>query len=94
VRTVEILIVGGWALFWICWLVAALPMKRGRVSWSRELGIRAVLWERQLERNLRRWRNGTMTTERADQNQNPNQAPAPAPAPGEQVESQAEEIAA
>jgi protein-S-isoprenylcysteine O-methyltransferase Ste14 len=44
VRTAEILIVGGWALFWIYWLVAALPIKRGRVSWSRELGIRAVLF--------------------------------------------------
>ncbi len=33
----------GWAAFWIYWLVAAFSMKRGRVSWSRELRIRAVI---------------------------------------------------
>ena len=33
----------GWAAFWIYWLAAAFSMKRGRVSWSRELRIRAVI---------------------------------------------------
>jgi protein-S-isoprenylcysteine O-methyltransferase Ste14 len=42
-RPVEIAFAAGWAAFWLYWLVAAIPMKRGRVPWSRELGIRAVL---------------------------------------------------
>jgi protein-S-isoprenylcysteine O-methyltransferase Ste14 len=33
----------GWAAFWLYWLVAAFSMKRGRVPWSRELGIRAMI---------------------------------------------------
>ena len=33
----------GWAAFWIYWLVAALSTKRGRITWSRELRIRAVI---------------------------------------------------
>ena len=33
----------GWAVFWIYWLVAAFSMKRGRLAWSRELRIRAVI---------------------------------------------------
>ena len=33
----------GWAAFWLYWLVAAFSMKRGRVPWSRELRIRAVI---------------------------------------------------
>jgi protein-S-isoprenylcysteine O-methyltransferase Ste14 len=32
-----------WAAFWLYWLVAAFSMKRGRVPWSRELGIRVVI---------------------------------------------------
>jgi protein-S-isoprenylcysteine O-methyltransferase Ste14 len=42
-RTVEIIFVVGWALFWLYWLVAAFSMKRGHVLWSREWRIRAVL---------------------------------------------------
>jgi protein-S-isoprenylcysteine O-methyltransferase Ste14 len=42
-RPVEIVFVVGWAAFWLYWLVAAFSMKRGRVPWSRELGIRAVI---------------------------------------------------
>ena len=42
-RPVEIAFVVGWAAFGLYWLVAALSMKRGRVPWSRELGIRAVI---------------------------------------------------
>ena len=42
-RTVEIVFACGWAAFWLYWLVAAFSMKRGRVPWSRELGLRAVL---------------------------------------------------
>ena len=33
----------GWAAFWLYWLVAAFSVKRGRISWSRELRIRAVI---------------------------------------------------
>jgi len=43
VRTVELVFGVGWAAFWLYWLVAAFSMKRGRVSWSREARIRAVL---------------------------------------------------
>ena len=42
-RTVELVFAVGWGLFWLYWLVAAFSMKRGRVLWSRELRIRAVL---------------------------------------------------
>jgi protein-S-isoprenylcysteine O-methyltransferase Ste14 len=42
-RAVEIVFAIGWAAFWIYWLVAAFSMKRERVSWSRELRIRAVV---------------------------------------------------
>jgi len=43
VRAVEIVFAVGWGAFWLYWLVAAFSMKRGRVPWSRELGIRAVI---------------------------------------------------
>ncbi|HVA54160.1 MAG TPA: isoprenylcysteine carboxylmethyltransferase family protein [Acidimicrobiales bacterium] len=42
-HAVELVFALGWAAFWIAWLVAALSTKRGRVPWSRELGIRSVL---------------------------------------------------
>jgi protein-S-isoprenylcysteine O-methyltransferase Ste14 len=42
-KAVELFFAIGWAAFWIYWLVAAISMKRGRVPWSRELGIRAVI---------------------------------------------------
>ena len=42
-HAVELVFAIGWAAFWIYWLVAALSMKRGRVPWSRELRIRAVV---------------------------------------------------
>lgn len=42
-RTVELVFAVGWAVFWLYWIVAAISMKRGRVQWSRELRIRAVL---------------------------------------------------
>ena len=42
-RTVEVILAVGWAAFWTYWIVAAFSMKRGRVPWSRELGIRAVI---------------------------------------------------
>lgn len=32
-----------WAVFWLYWLAAAFSMKRGRVPWLRELGIRVVI---------------------------------------------------
>ena len=42
-RAVEVVFAVGWAAFWLYWLVAAFTMKRGRVPWSRELRIRAVI---------------------------------------------------
>jgi protein-S-isoprenylcysteine O-methyltransferase Ste14 len=42
-HAIELVFVLGWAAFWIYWLVAAFSMKRGRVLWSRELRIRAVI---------------------------------------------------
>jgi protein-S-isoprenylcysteine O-methyltransferase Ste14 len=40
-RVVELVFAVVWAAFWLYWLLAAFSMKKGRVSWSRELGIRA-----------------------------------------------------
>ena len=42
-HAVELVLAIGWAAFWIYWLVAAFSMKRGHVSWSREIRIRAVV---------------------------------------------------
>jgi len=42
-RAVELVFAVGWTAFWAYWLVAAFSMKRGRVPWSRELRIRAVI---------------------------------------------------
>jgi protein-S-isoprenylcysteine O-methyltransferase Ste14 len=43
VHAVELVFALGWAAFWIYWLVAAFSMKRGHVTWSRELRVRAVI---------------------------------------------------
>jgi protein-S-isoprenylcysteine O-methyltransferase Ste14 len=40
---VELVFAVGWVVFWTYWLVAAFSMKRGRLAWSRELRIRAVI---------------------------------------------------
>ena len=40
---VDVLFAVIWAAFWLYWIVAAFSMKRGRVPWSRELGIRVVI---------------------------------------------------
>jgi len=42
-HAVEIVFAIMWAAFWTYWLVAAFSMKRGRIAWSRELRIRAVI---------------------------------------------------
>ena len=42
-QEVEFVFAVGWAAFWMYWLVAAFSMKRGRVPWSRELRIRALI---------------------------------------------------
>jgi protein-S-isoprenylcysteine O-methyltransferase Ste14 len=42
-RAVELVFAVGWGAFWLYWLLAAFSMKRGRVPWTRELGIRVVL---------------------------------------------------
>ena len=39
----ELIFAVGWAAFWGYWLVAAFSTKRGRVPWSRELRVRAVI---------------------------------------------------
>jgi protein-S-isoprenylcysteine O-methyltransferase Ste14 len=43
VRAIELVFAVAWAAFWLYWLVAAFSMKRGRVPWSHELRIRAVI---------------------------------------------------
>jgi protein-S-isoprenylcysteine O-methyltransferase Ste14 len=43
VHAVEVVFAVGWGAFWLYWFIAAFSMKRGRVPWSRELGIRAVI---------------------------------------------------
>jgi protein-S-isoprenylcysteine O-methyltransferase Ste14 len=43
VRAVQLVFAVGWAMFWLYWLAAAFSVKRGRVAWSRELPIRAVI---------------------------------------------------
>ncbi|MDE3207117.1 MAG: isoprenylcysteine carboxylmethyltransferase family protein [Acidobacteriota bacterium] len=43
VRAVETVFAAGWAALWLYWLVAAFSVKRGKVPWSRELRIRAVI---------------------------------------------------
>ncbi len=40
---IELVFAVGWVGFWTYWVVAALSMKRGRLAWSRELRIRAVI---------------------------------------------------
>ena len=42
-RAVDFVFAIGWAAFWLYWLAAAFTMKRGRVPWSRELRIRALI---------------------------------------------------
>ncbi|MHB1584425.1 MAG: methyltransferase family protein [Acidimicrobiales bacterium] len=42
-RAVEIAFAVGWGAFWLYWLVAAVSTKRGKVLWSRELRIRALI---------------------------------------------------
>jgi protein-S-isoprenylcysteine O-methyltransferase Ste14 len=42
-RAVELVFAVGWVAFWLYWLVAAFSMKTGRLRWSRELRIRAVI---------------------------------------------------
>ncbi len=42
-RAVELIFAVGWAAFWLYWLVAAFSTRRGRVPWSRELRVRAVI---------------------------------------------------
>jgi protein-S-isoprenylcysteine O-methyltransferase Ste14 len=42
-RAVELVFAVVWVAFWVYWLIAASSMKRGRIPWSREIGIRVVL---------------------------------------------------
>jgi protein-S-isoprenylcysteine O-methyltransferase Ste14 len=42
-HAIELAFAIGWAAFWVYWIIAALSMKRGRVPWSREIRIRAVV---------------------------------------------------
>jgi protein-S-isoprenylcysteine O-methyltransferase Ste14 len=46
-RAVELVFAIGWAAFWIYWIIAAFSTrsaKRGRISWAREIRIRAVIF--------------------------------------------------
>jgi protein-S-isoprenylcysteine O-methyltransferase Ste14 len=43
VHTTEVVLAVGWGAFWLYWLISAFSVKRGRVPWSRELRIRAVI---------------------------------------------------
>ena len=43
-KAVELVFAVCWAAFWLYWVVAAFSMKKGRVPWSRELRIRAVIF--------------------------------------------------
>jgi protein-S-isoprenylcysteine O-methyltransferase Ste14 len=43
-RAIEIVFAIGWAAFWVYWLVAAVSTKRGRILWSRQLRIRALVF--------------------------------------------------
>jgi protein-S-isoprenylcysteine O-methyltransferase Ste14 len=42
-RTVELVFAIGWGASWLYWLAAAVSTKRGRVPWSRQVAIRAVI---------------------------------------------------
>jgi protein-S-isoprenylcysteine O-methyltransferase Ste14 len=42
-HAVRLVFAVGWATFWLYWLATAFSMKRGRISWSRELRIRVVI---------------------------------------------------
>ena len=42
-HAIELVFAFGWTVFWIYWLVAAFSMKKGRLSWGRELRIRALI---------------------------------------------------
>ena len=43
-RAIEVVFVFGWVGFWLYWLIEAMTTtKRGRIQWSRELRIRAVI---------------------------------------------------
>ena len=42
-HALELIFALGWAAFWMYWLAAAFSMKRGRVRWSRELWVRALI---------------------------------------------------
>ena len=42
-RALEVVLAVGWGAFWLYWLAAAFSNKRGRIPWSRELCIRAVI---------------------------------------------------
>jgi len=42
-RPVELVFAVGWAAFWLYWILAAFSSKRGRIRWSRELRIRAIV---------------------------------------------------
>jgi protein-S-isoprenylcysteine O-methyltransferase Ste14 len=43
VRSIELVFAAGWVAFWLYWIAAASSTKRGRVVWSREWPIRAVI---------------------------------------------------
>ncbi|MDQ6617803.1 MAG: isoprenylcysteine carboxylmethyltransferase family protein [Actinomycetota bacterium] len=42
-RAVEFVFAVVWGAFWLYWLVAAFSTKKGRIPWSREVRVRAVI---------------------------------------------------
>jgi protein-S-isoprenylcysteine O-methyltransferase Ste14 len=42
-RTVDLVFVIGWLLFWAGWLAAAAGVKTGRTRWGRQIGARVIL---------------------------------------------------
>ncbi len=42
-RGIELVFAIGWAAFWIYWLAVALFVKRGKIAWSHELRVRALI---------------------------------------------------
>ena len=42
-HVVALVILVAWVAFWIYWFVASVGVKRGRIRWSREAGVRVVI---------------------------------------------------
>jgi protein-S-isoprenylcysteine O-methyltransferase Ste14 len=43
VHAVALVILAGWAAFWLYWLAASIGVKRGRIQWGRNVRIRVAI---------------------------------------------------